>query len=147
MIFKRMLLIIDTDVLVAALRSRAGASAELIRSVLRNEIPIALSVAMVLEYEAVATRAEHLSAGALSHSEALRVIDALVSLAVPVETHFRWRPQLRDAGDEMIFEAAVNAGATAIVTFNKRDFAPATNQFGIAVCWPYEILTEIRKRS
>ena len=65
---------------------------------------IEMSVALVLEYEAVATRAEHLLAGGLTSNEATNLIDALAAVADPVDIHFRWRPQLRDADDEMVFE-------------------------------------------
>ncbi|MEP7349849.1 MAG: putative toxin-antitoxin system toxin component, PIN family [Sphingorhabdus sp.] len=139
-----MLLVIDTDVVIAALRSRTGASAELIRQILQGRVRIALSVAMVLEYEAVATRAEQLAASGLTGDEALVVIDALASVAQQVENHFRWRPQLRDAGDEIILESAVNAGADAIVTFNKRDFAGAVKSFGLELYAPREILEILR---
>jgi PIN domain len=48
----------------------------------------------------------------------------------PVETHFMWRPQLRDPADELVLEAAVNGQAGAIVTFNRRDFGTAPARFG-----------------
>lgn len=133
------MIVLDTDVVVAALRSPTGASAEIVRSVLKGERHIAVSVAMVLEYEAVATRPEHLAASGLTAAQALAVIDALVAKAQPVMTHFRWRPQLRDADDEMVLEAAVNGRASAIVTFNRRDFTAAA-RFGIAVHLPAELL-------
>lgn len=99
---------------------------------------------MVLEYEAVALRAEHLVAGHLTEAEALKIIDALVSVAQPVKPHFRWRPQLRDPGDELVLEAAVNAGAIAIVTFNRRHFLPAAHRFGLDVLLPREVLERSR---
>jgi putative PIN family toxin of toxin-antitoxin system len=142
-----MLLVIDTDVVITALRSRTGASAELIRLILQGQVRIALSVAMVLEYESVATRSEQLAASELSSDEVLTVIDALASLAKQVENHFRWRPQLRDAGDEIILESAVNAGAKAIVTYNKRDFAGAVQTFGLELYTPRETLEILRSMS
>jgi putative PIN family toxin of toxin-antitoxin system len=142
-----MLIVIDTDVLVAALRSPSGASAELVRLALRGEVIIALSVATVLEYEAVATRQEHLDAAGLEADDALAVVDALAAVAVPVRNHFRWRPQLRDPNDEIVLESAVDAGADAIATFNKRDFTPAAGQFGIDVMLPRDILEKLRSKS
>lgn len=136
--------IIDTDVVVAAIRSRAGASAELIRLALRDELEIGLSVALALEYEAVVTRPEHLEAGGLSVAQALTVVDALIAAAVPLGTHFQWRPQLRDPDDELVLEAAVNGGADAIVTFNRRDFAVARSKFGIEVLLPKQALEKSR---
>lgn len=136
-------MILDTDVIIAAIRSTKGASAEIIRRVLRGEIRIELTVAMALEYEAVATRREHLVAGELTAAEALNVIDSLAALAKPVEIHFRWRPQLRDVDDEMVLEAAINANDRTIVTFNKRDFAGA-ERFDVNVLSPREILEKLK---
>ena len=101
-------------------------------------------MAQVLEYEAVSTRPQHLSAGGLSEDEALVVIDALASLARPIEIHFRWRPQLRDADDEMVLEAAINAQDRTIVTFNVRDFAMAADKFGVALATPAQFLRSLK---
>ena len=137
-------MILDTDVIIAAIRSSSGASAEIVRRVLSGKLRIELSVAMALEYEAVATRAEHLLAGELSIEEATNLIDALVAVAEPVEIHFRWRPQLRDIDDEMVFEAAINADDRTIVTFNIRDFAGAASRFDVALARPKEILEKLK---
>lgn len=134
-----MRLVVDTDVLVAAVRSPRGASAELLRRVLKGEATLLASVPLFLEYEAVATRAEHLDAGGATEAEVLNLLDALAGVAEPVELHFLWRPQLRDPDDELVLEAAVNGRADAIVTFNHRDFTPAA-QFGIDVMLPREAL-------
>jgi putative PIN family toxin of toxin-antitoxin system len=136
-------MILDTDVIIAAIRSSKGASAEIVRRVLRREMRIELTVAMVLEYEAVATREEHLQAGELTVAEAIILIDGLAALADPVDIHFRWRPQLRDADDEMVLEAAINATDQTIVTFNKRDFAGA-ERFDVKVLSPREILEKLK---
>ncbi len=138
------IMILDTDVIIAAIRSNAGASAEIVRRVLRREIQIELSVAMALEYEAVATREEHLRVGELTAVEALSVIDALVAVASPVEIHFRWRPQLTDPDDEMVLEAAINAVDPTIVTFNTRHFASAADRFGLSVKKPGQIMEQLR---
>jgi predicted nucleic acid-binding protein len=137
-------MILDTDVIVAAIRSSGGASAEIVRRVLRGEIQIELTVAVALEYEAVATRDAHLAAGEISAIEATNLIDALVALARPVEIHFRWRPQLRDADDEMIFEAAINAQDRTIVTFNTKDFAMAADKFDVTLLKPRQLLENLK---
>jgi putative PIN family toxin of toxin-antitoxin system len=136
--------LLDTDVVIAAVRSVRGASAEIVRHVLRGELRIDLSVAMALEYEAVATRDEHLKAGGLTVEDARALVDAMAALADPVEIHFRWRPQLRDPDDEMVLEAAINAKDRTIVTFNVRDFAAAADKFGVAVLTPKQLLERIR---
>jgi putative PIN family toxin of toxin-antitoxin system len=137
-------MILDTDVIIAAIRSTKGASAEIIRRVLRGEIRIELTVAMALEYEAVASREEHLIAGELSAAEAQNLIDNLAGLAEPVEIHFRWRPQLRDADDEMVLEAAINAQDRMIVTFNTKDFAMAADKFDVKLLKPRQLLEKLK---
>ncbi len=135
--------VLDTDVFVAALRSPRGASAELVRLAHERAITIAITVPLVLEYEAVALRAEHLAAAGLDANEAQAVIDGLIDVAEWVRIDYRWRPQTRDPADEMVLEAAINARADAIVTFNRRDFAGAPDKFGIG-CWlPRETLENL----
>lgn len=137
-------MILDTDVIVAAIRSNSGASAEIVRRVLRREIFIEMSVALALEYEAVATRTEHLAAGELSEAEATNLIDALVAISGLINIHFRWRPQLRDADDEMVLEAAINAKDRTIVTFNIKDFAGVASRFDVGLARPAEILEKLK---
>ena len=72
------------------------------------------------------------------------LIDALVAVSQAVEVHYQWRPQLSDAGDEMVLEAAVNGQAEAIVTFNRKDYGQAPLRFGIELLSPAEALRRIR---
>jgi putative PIN family toxin of toxin-antitoxin system len=137
-------LVLDTDVVVAAMRSPAGASAAILRAARRGQAVILLGVALAMEYEAVCCRAEHRLAAGLSDREARVFVDAVIAMAEPVETHFMWRPQLRDPNDEMVLEAAVNGRADGLVTFNKRDFGTAPSRFGVAVLLPREAIRRIR---
>jgi putative PIN family toxin of toxin-antitoxin system len=138
-----MRLVLDTDVVVSALRSPAGGSAALLRSIRRGSGTLLLSPALLLEYEAVCQLAEHRLASGLSAQEIGAFLDGLVLLAEPVTTYFRWRPQLRDPGDEMVLEAAVNGRAAAIVTFNLRHYAIVPERFGIEIMRPAEALRRI----
>jgi putative PIN family toxin of toxin-antitoxin system len=133
-------LVLDTNVVVAGMRSPGGASAELIRRARRGRATLVSTVALALEYEAVCRREEHRRAAALSAAETELFLDAIVALAEPVETWFLWRPQLRDPSDELVLEAGVNGRADAIVTFNRRDFAPGASRFGVEVLLPREAL-------
>lgn len=135
----------DTDVIVAAMRSPQGASAALLRLVRLEQVTLLLSTAMVFEYEAVCNRSEHLQAAELSIQDADVFLNALVYLAEPVEMHFRWRPQLRDPDDEIILETAVNGQANCIITFNKKHFGSVPNTFGVEVLNPGELLRRIRR--
>jgi putative PIN family toxin of toxin-antitoxin system len=137
-------LVLDTDVVVAAMRSPRGASAELLRRIDDGKAIMLLSVALALEYEAICTLAEHRLASGLSASEAAIYVDGLIALSEPVRAFFRWRPQLRDPGDELVLEAAVNGQADAIVTFNVSHLREAQSSFGIEVFRPAEALRRIK---
>ena len=133
-------LVIDTNVIVAALRSARGASAALMLHVAEKRVKPLLSVALVLEIESVLSRPEHLAATGLTLELAQGFVDELCALAEPVQIHFAWRPMLHDAADEMVLEAAVNGQADALVTFNLKDFLPAASGLGVEVIAPITAL-------
>ena len=136
--------VFDTDVVVAGMRSPSGASAALLLAALDRRVTLCANVALMLEYEAVCARPAHRAAAGLTPKEVAIFLDALASLVEPVETHFLWRPQLRDPGDEMVLEAAVNGQAQAIVTFNARDFGVAPAQFGVDLLLPRQALALLK---
>jgi|SRR5579864_886436 len=140
-----MRVVLDTDVVVAAMRSPSGASAQILREARQGNVTLVASVSLALEYEAVCSEAEHQMAAGLNAAEGTIFVDAVIALAEPVKTHFLWRPQLRDAGDEMVLEAAVNGRADALVTFKVRDFGTTPARFGIEVLLPRDALKRIRQ--
>jgi putative PIN family toxin of toxin-antitoxin system len=142
-----MRLVLDTDVMVAALRSDAGASRRLLLAALRRTCTLLLSVPLIIEYQAVLTRSEHLVAAGLSEEDVGVLLDAIVRVAEPVRLAFLWRPALRDANDEMVLEAAVNGQADRLVTFNLGDFATVGVRFGIVVCSPGDAVKALEGRS
>ncbi|MEO6727065.1 MAG: putative toxin-antitoxin system toxin component, PIN family [Blastocatellia bacterium] len=112
--------VIDTNVLIAALMSQYGASYKLLTLLGSNKFEINLSVPLVLEYEDVAKRL--LGRIALTTNEVDDVIDYVCLVAHRRKIHYLWRPFLNDPKDEMVLELAVAAGCDTIVTYNKRDF-------------------------
>jgi putative PIN family toxin of toxin-antitoxin system len=136
---------LDTDVVVAAMRSPTGASAAILRFVREGGAELLLSVPLALEYEAICSRAEHRLAAGLSERQIATFVNTIIALAAPVTIHFLWRPQLRDPNDEMVLETAVNGQADAIVTFNIRDFGEAPGRFGIDLLLPRTAIKRIRQ--
>jgi putative PIN family toxin of toxin-antitoxin system len=141
-----MRLVLDTAAMVAAIRSDAGASRHLLRAVLQGEsVTLLVSVPLLIEYEAVMTRPEHLMAAGLTGAEVGTLLDAVAAVAEPVRLAFLWRPLLPDIDDDMVLETAVNGRADWIVTFNRRDFALTERLFAIAVLSPGEALRRLEE--
>ena len=131
--------VIDTNILVAATRNREGPSFALMQQIRQGHAILCCSPALFLEYEDVLKRPEQLAASGLLASDIDTILNELAGLIAPVATHYQWRPQLRDPSDEMVLEAAANAQADAIVTYNLRDFGPA-RLFGVQVLNPEQVL-------
>src|SRR5262245_15616911 len=138
-------IVADTDVIVAAMRSPSGASAAILRAARQGRVTLLVSVPLAMEYEAICSEPEHLLAAGLSGRDVEIFLDAVLAMAEPVKVHFLWRPQLRDAGDEMVLETAVNGQADALITFNVRDFGSVPERFGIEVMIPGEVIRRVRR--
>jgi putative PIN family toxin of toxin-antitoxin system len=139
-----MRLTLDTDVIIAALRSRTGASNALLYALREGQFEAVASVPMLFEYEAVLMRPEQRQAIGMSVEEVGFFLDGLAALLLPVVPYFLWRPLLRDPDDEMVLDAAVNGRADAIVTFNVQDFLLEARQFQLEVWTPREALRRLR---
>lgn len=137
-------LVLDTDVIIAALRSLKGASAQLVASARLGHVELLTSVALTLEYEEVCHRHEHVSAAGVNRADVDNFLEVLANIATPVPIRYQWQPQLNDPDDEMVLAAAINGHADAIVTFNIRHYHPA-KRFGIEVINPGDILRRLRQ--
>ncbi len=126
----------------------AGASRWLLRAALerRRGLTLLVTVPLLIEYEAVMTRAEHLKASGLSVGDVEALLDAVAAVAEPVRLAYLWRPTLPDVDDDMVVEAAVNGRADGIVTFNLSDFIGAAKQFGIEVVRPGETVQRLEEK-
>lgn len=140
-----MRVILDTSVLVAAARSRNGASFCLLSMLPSKQFEIALSVALYTEWQSVLTRAEHLPPGA-SAENANDFLRYLASIAHLQDVHFLWRPFLRDPDDDMVLECAVASGSQYIITHNVKDFKRAP-KLKVNAIRPAEFLTLLRSKS
>ena len=141
-----MRVVLDMDVLVVALRSDQGASRQLLLAALGRRFVMLVSVPLMLEYEAVLTRQEHLTAAGITASDVNTVLDALAAVIEPVRLEFLWRPRLKDAADEMVLETAVNGTADRLVTFNLKHLGEAALEFGVPAMRPGEALREMTEK-
>ena len=105
---------------------------------------ILMDYKLASEYRDVALRPEHLSASGLTSGEVLGLIEALESIADPVEVLTKSRPLSSDPNDDMVLDVAINGNADAIITANTKHFKTAANRFGIAVLSPSELLLQLR---
>jgi predicted nucleic acid-binding protein len=134
--------VFDTSVLVAAARSRQGASFALINSIPAREYQLCLSIGLYSEWQAVLTRAENLPPNRTA-DDALGFLRYLASQAHLQEIHFLWRPFLPDADDDMVLELAFAAGCSYIVTHNVKDFH-GSEKLGVTAITPRDFLNMIR---
>ena len=135
-------IVIDTNVIVAGLRSRRGSAFKLLILINTGQFDIHLSIPLVLEYTEVLLR--ELPNLYLSREEVDDLIDFYCAVGVQHEIFFLWRPFLRDPKDDMVLELAVKAGCESIITYNTRDFA-GVGQFGLSLLEPSDFLCLIGK--
>ena len=136
--------VFDTSVLVAAARSRQGASFALVSALPAPNFQICLSVGLYAEWQDVLTRPENLPPGRTA-ADALAFLRYLAGQAHLQEIHFLWRPTLPDADDDMLLELAFAAGCRHIVTYNVKDFQ-GSERFGIIAVTPRDFLNLVREK-
>ena len=138
-----MVIVVDTNVLVAATLSPFGASFQLLTLVPQRRFELLLSVPLMLEYEEVLKRDDMRAKSHLTLEEIDVLLDTLAAVGTPQTPFFQWRPQLPAPDDEMVLELAANGHADAIVTMNVRHFLPAAWTFGVEVLRPGAFLRRL----
>lgn len=138
--------VLDSNVIVAGLYSRRGASFYLLERAVRGELAFAVSVALALEYEDVLFRADSLARTWARPDQIDAVLDALLASAKLVQPiRFRQRTALPDPGDDLVLECALQAQATGIVTVNVRDFAKVEAAYGVRIMKPGELVAQLKR--
>ncbi|MBF0187073.1 MAG: putative toxin-antitoxin system toxin component, PIN family [Magnetococcales bacterium] len=139
-----MKVVLDTNVIVAGLRSRQGASFHILHWLGQRRFTPLLSVPLFLEYEAVLKRPDLVPG--LNQESIDIFLNVVASVSDHVKLYYLWRPALADPADDMILELAIAGNADAIVTFNRRDFMEATRRFGVNVMFPNEFLATLQEK-
>lgn len=125
--------VLDTNVLLTALRSKKGASYKLLTLIDSGRFKINLSVPLVLEYEDILKR--DIPGTDLSNKEIDNILDYICKIANKREIFYLWRPFLKDPKDDFILELAVESKSDFIITFNLKNFA-GIDKFGIKAITP-----------
>jgi putative PIN family toxin of toxin-antitoxin system len=138
---KKYKIIIDTNVILSALRSSKGASFKLLLIIDKGLFEFSLSVPLFIEYEAVAKRNPELLG--LTESVIDDILDYLAEIGNKREIYFLWRPYLKDPKDDLVLEVAVESESDFIITYNKKDFKNV-DKFGLKSLTPLEFLKLIK---
>lgn len=134
--------VLDTNVVLSAFKSKNGASYELLRRLAEDKFEIAISVPLIMEYEEILKAM--LDNNIFSADDVDTIINYFCKIGVTAEIFYLWRPYLKDPEDDHILELAVAANCTYIVTYNKKDFA-GIERFGIQTIDAAEFLEMLRK--
>ena len=134
------MIVIDTNVILSSLQSNKGKAFELVSQVGTGMFDCAVSVPLILEYEAVLKN--HLDKGIVSDSDIEDFVDYFCAVGIKTKIFYLWRPYLKDQFDDHVLELAISAGAERVVTYNKRDFLRAED-LGIKIQTPKEFLAEM----
>jgi putative PIN family toxin of toxin-antitoxin system len=116
-----MKVVLDTNVLIAAARSRRGASYGLVSQLPSPKFEIALTIPLYVEYQDALTRPEAMT-GAHTEEEIIGFTRYLCTIAHRQNIYFLWRPRLKDPKDDMVLEAALASQCRHIVTHKLKDF-------------------------
>ena len=139
-------LVLDTSVLVAALKSDGGASREVLRLCLQARCRPLMGEKLFNEFESVMGRAELFRGCALTAAEREALLDAFLSVCEWVPVFFLWRPNLPDEGDNHLIELAVAGAAATVVTQNVRDLRGGQLRFPqLGIETPAEFLKRWRR--
>jgi putative PIN family toxin of toxin-antitoxin system len=136
--------VIDTDVLLSAFISPEGASRQLILDALDRKFAVLLSTTLLVEYESVLRRPEHLARARAAEADVSELLDALAGICIPVAFDYNWRPTGAHNDDELVIETAINGHADVLATFNSKDMRDAAMRFGFRIQRPGPLVRRLR---
>lgn len=140
---KKLKIVIDTNVIVSALKSRNGFSFKLLSIIDDSHFSVFISVPLILEYEDVIKRSK--SQIKLNFTEISNILDYICLIGKKIKIFYLWVPFLKDPKDDMILELAVESECDYIITFNQKDFKNI-EKFNLKVLTPKEFLKKIGEK-
>ena len=101
---KKYSIVLDTNVIIAALRSKKGASFKLVSLLEYNKFILNISVPLILEYESIVVRElNHLK---INKKDLDIFLDYICTIGKKYDIYYLWRPFLKDPKDDFILELA-----------------------------------------
>ncbi len=131
-----MIITVDTNVILAALMSQNGASYRILNLIIEENLKMALSTSVILEYDDVLKRQEILAKMSLSVDQIEDVLDLLVLLADKYSIYYRLRPNLLDENDNLFVECAFTSNSHYLITSNIKDFRRSELK-----SYPFQVIT------
>ncbi|MEI6331114.1 MAG: PIN domain-containing protein [Pseudanabaena sp. ELA645] len=131
-------IVIDTNVLFEGVTKQGSASGLIIDAWLAGLLEVCVSNALAYEYEDVLSRK-------ISKPRWQKLQPVLVTLLNQSRftiIYYSWRPASPDAGDDLVIDCAMNAGAT-VITSNLRDFQNAKESLGLQVMTPAQLIIKL----
>jgi predicted nucleic acid-binding protein len=128
-------IVVDTNVVFEGLTKQGRASGLIMDAWLAGLMVVCVSNALAYEYDDVLSR--KLSEERWSRLQP--VLGQLLNVAQYTNIYFSWRPTSPDAGDDLVIDCAMNAGAI-VVTSNIRDFRSARDSLGLQIMTPVEFV-------
>ena len=140
---KKYRIVIDTNIIVSALKSKNGFSYNLLSIIDDDRFKVSISVPVILEYEDAVKRNK--TKIKLNRADIDAILDYICLIAEEREIFYLWRPYLKDPKDDMFLELAVESESDYIITFNKKDFV-GIYKFNIRTLTPKEFLKKIGEK-
>ena len=141
-----MLVVLDTNVLFAALISPRGAAYRVLSLVIDGDLICAATPALWAEYEEQLSSERFRVLTPLSKQQIDDVLDYLASIVKPAHNDFTWRGILADEDDALVAEAAFNASAETLITFNLEHFRVLRGQVSFEIQTPEDFLKARRRK-
>jgi putative PIN family toxin of toxin-antitoxin system len=139
-----MVVVVDTNVFVAALRSAGGGSRQVLRLCLQGGVQALMGHKLFLEHCDVLGRPATFRGCAVPKEEVHELFAGFLATCRWVRVHYLWRPNLPDEGDNHVVELAVAGGAAAVITHNTADFAGELRFPEVQVLTPARFLQTMR---